>query len=295
MKTITIGIPAYNEEINIQNILTSLLNQKDISIKRIFIASDASTDKTNKIVNSMAKNNSVIKLLNGIHRIGKAKRINQIFKNSDTDFVVILDADITIESETTIFNLVKPMLKDNSIMLTSGNSKPKVPKNFAQRTAFAGFLFWNKAREITKNSDLYYCEGPIRAFNRELYKEMIFPASIAEDVYPYLYCMSRGYKFKKTEKAKIFYTLPATIKDYSKQMARAISTHKVQECNFEKSFLNKYYTIGFKEKIVSMIGNLARDPFWTLSFLILIGIPKLKDIFISSADTGVWNIVQSTK
>ena len=50
--TVTIGIPAYNEEKNIGRLLRALLRQKTngLSIKKIIVISDASTDKTSQIV-----------------------------------------------------------------------------------------------------------------------------------------------------------------------------------------------------------------------------------------------------
>ena len=46
--TVTIGIPAYNEEANVRNLLVSLLAQKETNFKlqEIIVVSDGSTDKT---------------------------------------------------------------------------------------------------------------------------------------------------------------------------------------------------------------------------------------------------------
>jgi len=50
--TVSIGIPAYNEEANIGKLLSSLIKQKEAGfiIKEIIVVSDQSTDKTDEIV-----------------------------------------------------------------------------------------------------------------------------------------------------------------------------------------------------------------------------------------------------
>ena len=65
--TVTIGIPAYNEEKNIGRLLKSLSNQKgdDFTLNEIVVLSDGSTDMTNEIVHSQSKLNRKVKLLAG--------------------------------------------------------------------------------------------------------------------------------------------------------------------------------------------------------------------------------------
>ncbi len=295
--TITIGIPAHNEQKNIKRLILSLLSQitPDCQIVNILIASDASSDNTNNIVQSLAKINKKIKLLSSEQRIGKANRINEIFRYSKTDFVVVFDADINIKSNKTVYNLIKPMILNKDIMLTSGISQPKVPVNFAQKIAMSGFSFWDSARKFTKNSDLYFCEGPTRAFRNKLYKKLRFPATIAEDVFPYLYCMKFGYKFQKVYDSTVFYTLPSSISEYRKQMTRAISTVDAQQKHFDKAFLDKYYVIKTKEKLKSIIYQFIREPFFTILFLLTVSFPKILNIIRKNDDNGVWNILSTTK
>jgi glycosyltransferase involved in cell wall biosynthesis len=53
--TVTIGIPAFNEEANIAHILKALLKQDTSKyiLEKIIVSSDASEDNTNAIVKSL--------------------------------------------------------------------------------------------------------------------------------------------------------------------------------------------------------------------------------------------------
>ena len=68
--TVTIGIPAYNEEANIKNLLDSILSQiqNNFIIDEIIVVSDGSSDKTADIVRSL--NNSLINLIEDKERLG---------------------------------------------------------------------------------------------------------------------------------------------------------------------------------------------------------------------------------
>src|SRR5919108_1459209 len=104
MKRVTIGIPSYNEERNIINLLRSLSIQslKDYFISEIII-SDDSSDSTPELVESFAKKYSRlnIKLIHHYKRRGAAAAWNEIFHRSVGDFIVLYDADIVINEDTT--------------------------------------------------------------------------------------------------------------------------------------------------------------------------------------------------
>jgi len=78
--TITIGIPAYNEEQNIANMLDSVLAQKgSFKLEKIIVACDGCLDKTPDIVRKFQMQNKNIILLEGKRREGKLYRLNQFY------------------------------------------------------------------------------------------------------------------------------------------------------------------------------------------------------------------------
>lgn len=93
-KTVTIGIPAYDEEANIKNLLKSLLVQKgqNFILERIIVISDGSSDNT--IAEAGKVKNNLIELINHKKNLGKIRIQNEILKKSKSDILIILDADV---------------------------------------------------------------------------------------------------------------------------------------------------------------------------------------------------------
>ena len=295
--TVTIGIPAHNEEANIKNLLNSILSQRrdNFELEKIIVISDGSTDSTEKRV--LEINSDKIKIIADGKRLSKPMRINQIFSEADSDIVVIFDADIKLEDDSVLDNLIKPFLNDSEIMLVSGKSEPLTPVNFTQKVVYFGIKIWDEIKEKS-GSMMYFCEGPIRAFRKNLYKEIKFPPTSADDVYPYLFSVEKGYKFHYADKAIACHKLPSTYADYVKQMKRYLKSGNIHEKNFGKDFIRKHYTVTFSMKVKVLLKNLFINPFWTSSYLIFIAKPKIISLFYGRKNingSSLWEVIKSTK
>ena len=85
--TITIGIPAFNEERNIRHLLDSIFMQVgNFDLERIVVLNDGSTDKTAEIINDTISQGRRIELVHDEERRGKAYRLNQIFSSNTSDW-----------------------------------------------------------------------------------------------------------------------------------------------------------------------------------------------------------------
>jgi len=295
--TVTIGIPAHNEESNIKKLLDSILSQKrdNFELEKIIVISDGSADSTEKKV--LEINSDKIKLIADGERFGKPIRINQIFSEADSDIVIILDADIKLENDLVLDNLIKPFLSGGEVMLVSGKSGALPPINFVQKVVYAGIKIWDEVKEKS-GSMMYFCEGPIRAFKKPLYKEIKFPSTSADDVYPYLFSVKKGYKFHYAEKALARHKLPSTYADYVRQTRRYLDSENIHEKNFGGDFIKKHYTVSLFLKLKVLIKYLFVSPFWTLAYLSFVARPKIASIFSSQKginESSLWEIVKSTK
>src|SRR3989344_7504183 len=101
--TVTVGIPAYNEEANIAKLLKRVLAQHELGflLKRVIVVSDASTDSTDAIVSRFQDRKT--ELLRNTKRKGQSYCQNLIFSQSSSDIVVILEAD-TLPSSKNYLN-----------------------------------------------------------------------------------------------------------------------------------------------------------------------------------------------
>lgn len=104
---IGILVAAYNEEKVIAQKIFSILNSDyPMNLVNIYIGSDASTDKTNSIVEQLARTHKNIHLINFPGRTGKAGIINQLAEKCKDEIFILTDANVIFDKNT-IKNLVK--------------------------------------------------------------------------------------------------------------------------------------------------------------------------------------------
>lgn len=232
--TVTVGIAAYNEEKNIKNVLSAVLKQKQLNwrLAEIILACDGCTDNTVKYARSICSNK--IKLIVSNERLGKAQGEQTIINAFKGDYLVMLDADITLTSNSVIEQLIAVFRKDRKVALVGGNPRALTPKTFVEKAVYSTFLVLDKSRKFVKDgNNIYGCSGQCLAMERSFAKLIKFPKNIvAEDDFIYFTCISKGMVFRHCKKAVVYYKLPKTLNDYLRQIFRSdpdASTRNVEK------------------------------------------------------------------
>lgn len=184
-------IAAYNEEKSIAaKIRNSLsLNYPKDKLK-IYVVSDASSDKTDEIVRLYSHQN--VELLRVEGRVGKTEARNIALKSLSEEIIVFSDAT-TQYQEDAILKLVRNFA-DPNVGMVSGQLKYKVATD--SKIGIGQKLFWMYESQI-KNAQsrlgtLTGSLGCMSAFRRELYVDL--PANIIEDFTEPLMIIQKGKK-----------------------------------------------------------------------------------------------------
>src|SRR5438477_656058 len=136
--SVTVAIPAYNEEKNIVSLLQSIKKQKAINYKvdRILVYSDGGTDRTVQLIR---RNFKSVKIFDFRENLGKNERLNQIFRENRSDVLVQLDADIHIKDDFVFENLVKPFLTHSNLGISCAYQISDEPDTFVGKLSYFGF------------------------------------------------------------------------------------------------------------------------------------------------------------
>lgn len=292
-KSITIGIPAYNEENNIRSLLTCLLEQRQVSyrIKNIIVYSDASTDDTLSNVRSI-KNNKIV-LINGLQRNGVAAAQNIIIQKVKSDILVLLNADIFIKDSLFIEKLIKPVIMKKAD-LTSSALYEIPPLKFFERIIVESMNWKRSIFEAHRNGkNLFTCHGPARAFSKKMYTKLFFPMSVAEDAYTYLLGLSNHFPYIYVRSAKAFYKAPDTLRDHEKQSVRFMKSKKYLVYYFEKDFIEEQYKLPKKLIVSTFLHHFLRKPITMSLYISILIYMRLKSDLSSQSET--WDVATTSK
>lgn len=275
--TVTIGIPAYQSENNIAQLLKSLLKQKqkNIKIESILVYSDGSKDKTAE--NAKSVKNKIIKVINSKKNKGFAHAFNYLLKSNKSDVFVELNDDIRIDSNSVIEELVKPIIKNKKVGLVGGNIKALKPATFIGECIYASYLVFLPLRLSYKKGETdLTCDGKIMALSKEFAKSLKLESSKVGNVDIYLYYenlrQNRLYRFAK--KAEVLFRLPETLIDFKNQEKRSMISRDLMQKNFGELF-QAGHKLSKTTYLKSVFSVFLKYPLQTLLFKILANRPAV--------------------
>ncbi len=216
--TLSIIIPAYNEEKVIAHTIEALISE-DYQKKEIIVVNDGSTDKTLEIAKSYQQEIKIINKQNG----GKASALNCGLRYASGEIIVIVDAD-TIIGLGSLKELVKGFQSNKRVAAIAGNIKVRNRQNL---------LTWCQALEyiasiqITRRAFDYFgsipiVPGALGAFSRSSIDEsgLYDKSTIVEDFDTTVKVAKSGFVIQGSTKATAYTEAPATFSDFIKQRKR---------------------------------------------------------------------------
>lgn len=291
--TVTIGIPALNEEENIKFLLNDLLKQKcaKLLVKRIIVVSDGSTDNTDKIVREFRARG--VSLKRNTNRKGLAYSQNTILESTSTDVLVLLNADVRILDRNFLSKIVEP-ISSVSADLVSPSVIEAQPSTVFEKILFVSTKIKNAAYESYLDGDnVYTCRGVARAFSRRFYTSFRFSTSIGEDAFSYYNCKVKGYKYHFARDAKVIFKLPDNFLDHKKQSVRFYNSKELLKKEFGKQLISEGYRLGRKVLATSIVKSFISDPIYTFCYFLVLGNLKIQSLFLKEKEN--WESVSSSK
>jgi cellulose synthase/poly-beta-1,6-N-acetylglucosamine synthase-like glycosyltransferase len=265
--SVTIGIPAYNEEKNIARLLKSLLRQNisNYIFNNIVVICDGCNDATSVEVRKVKS--KFIRLIEGKTNKGKIARLNQLFRLNKSDLLIVFDADIGLANDFVIYNIVKAFQRGN-VSIVAGKDLPYPPDNLFGKVICSWTDVWNKIRwQLREGDNVHNLHGSIFAATNKFTKSVYIPPEVViDDQFLYLIAKKKGFRFGFASSAIIYYKTPSSVRDYITQSSRYLALKSFMVTYFGKDILEEY-KVPLKIKFESLVVHFLRNPLY-LSFSI---------------------------
>ncbi|UOE36930.1 polysaccharide deacetylase family protein [Chryseobacterium oryzae] len=222
--TVSVIVPAYNEEVNAVRTVNSLL-QQDYPYLDVVFVDDGSKDKTYENVKNTFENNPKVKVLtkqNG----GKSSALNFGIANTQSEFVVCIDADTILKNDA-VSQLIKAFYlqgKPQEVGAVAGNVKVGNEVNMITKWQSIEYIVSQNfdRRAFSLLNCITVVPGAIGAFRRAAILEAggFTTDTLAEDCDLTMRLHKKGYIIENCNDAISYTEAPETISQFLKQRFR---------------------------------------------------------------------------
>jgi len=231
---VSVGIPAYNEEKTISQLLQSILKEphQGFHLKEIIVNSSGSTDDTDAKVQTMMRTDPRIKLISNAHREGKATALDSILRVAQSDLIVFIDGDVVLE-EQSISTLTRPFFSDDKIGICTGNIMPiKDGNSFFEFASLAiRSLHHELCSYLISKGQIPKVNGTFYAVRRTILDA--FPSDVvSDDEYASCQAQKKGYHIVYVPKAMAYTRDPHTLAGFIKWQRRIIAGQMLMRRHF---------------------------------------------------------------
>jgi glycosyltransferase involved in cell wall biosynthesis len=286
MRKVTVGIPAYNEEKNISNLLKSIEGQAGGLVHEVII-SDDSSDGTPEAVRKFSSQTRLdVVHLHHKKRRGAAAAWNEIFMRASGDAIVLYDAD-TVPAPDCTARLVASL---GDASLCASNSQPVPAKGIAGR-ASAFISSWLQSMRQAGLSK-YTAMGRGLSIDALAAKKIAVPNDIiAIDLYLQCKVLEMGLGVKYDNEAIVYFQPAASMEDLASQVIRAVNGH----CQLREYVARMGMNLPLSIILNRTARAMASDPLGAVSTAIgYARIPYYKRR-LAGTNSALWHTATSSK
>jgi len=289
--SLSIVMAVYNEERNIKNILSKLVAQSlNYNIKEIIVVSSGSTDKTDKIVESIPS--SLVTFIRENNRNGKVSALKKAAPLVQGDIVLLIDGDVDIDND--FIKECFSCMYGNKIPCTGKVVPIQTSSRFFYGLSKVSCNAWNTLRDkCNKAGKFLYPSGYTLLIARQDFVDTIYEVNdttINDDGQLSLILYQKGITFHYDDNLKVYVTFPQSFKDFFKQKIRTRMGRRQTDSGFFKDIEKSWR----KELVrIASVHNFQFVLIFLMMDTIARGIATIKIKF--SCRPHLWSPVETTK
>lgn len=240
LPSVSIIVPAYNEESCIQETLDSLLNLNYPKEQlRVIVVNDGSTDKTSEIVRDY-KSEQIVLIDKG--NTGKASSINVALNKVESEFFGIVDAD-SIVDKNSLINMMY-LFDKSGVGAVISLTKVKNPKSMLEKMQHLEYIFSAFSRKLMSNvNTLFITPGVLTLFRTSVVKDLggFDENNLTEDLEIAMKLRYYGYNIKIATDSITFTSVPNDFKSLWNQRIRWFRGYLYNTNKYKDMFFSKKY------------------------------------------------------
>ena len=260
--SVSVLIPAYDEEKSIENTVMSVLKSDYDNIKEIIILDNNSKDKTAQISKKLAKKYPKVKYILA-KKQGKANALNFGLTISKGELVAVIDADSFPQKDA--IGKIVGFFEDKKVGAATIPILVRNKNKFFEKLQAIEYSVIALTRKLLEGVDaIYVTPGPLALYRKSALKQIggFDPENLTEDIEITWHLTAAGWKRKMCLDTRVTSLVPNKFKSWFKQRQRWSMGGLQTIIKYKKHFIKRD----------TMIGHFIL-PFFVLStFLGLLGL-----------------------
>ena len=260
--SVSVLIPAFNEEKSIEDTVESVLKSDYENLVEVIIINDGSSDNTLKIAKKLEEKYSKVKVFDKKNS-GKADSLNQALKIVKGELVAIVDADSFPDKEA--LHSMIGYFEDEKVGAVTTRILVRNKNNFLRKMQAIEYKVIAFTRNILGFLDsIYVTPGPLALYRKSALSKIkgFDSKNMTEDIEATWHLIHDGYKVRMSFISKVTTVAPDTLKKWFTQRIRwniggYQTILKYKHCFFRKGILGLFILPLFSISLVLGVFGLS--------------------------------------
>jgi len=241
--SISVIVPAYNEQDTIQDTVETILQSDYHGLKEVLIIDDGSKDNTLKIARKLARKYKKVKAFTKENKGSKADPLNFGLKRAKSELIAVVDADSYPGKDA--LSKLAPYFKDKKIGVATGPIVVRNPTSFIEKLQAIEYRIIAFTRKLLGYVDaIYVTPGPLALYRKSALQKIggFDTDNLTEDIEATWNLTHHGYKRQACLATETTTTAPHKYFHWFKQRKRwniggIQCINKYKSCFFKKGML----------------------------------------------------------